>query len=52
MVSLDPRTQPQWKITGTKRFSLWPSVDAHTGRKRCHFIIRDGKTVWAHDKDK
>lgn len=50
MVSLDSRTKPHWKIGESRKLTLWPSVDAKTGSRRCHYIIRDGKTVWVHDK--
>lgn len=50
MVSLDRQTKPHWRITGSSRLTLWPSVDAHTERRRCHYIIRDGRTVWVHDR--
>ncbi len=51
MVSLDKRTKPHWQITGSERLTLSPSVDAMTDRRRCHYIMRNGKIIWVHDRE-
>jgi hypothetical protein len=50
MVTLDNRSKPHWRITGNRRLTLLPSVDAYTGRRRCHFIVRDGRIIWVHER--
>jgi hypothetical protein len=51
MVTLDSHHSPHWRISKDMRLSLWPSVDATFARKRCHYIIRNGMTIWVHDKE-
>ncbi|MHB1643820.1 MAG: DUF6527 family protein [Acidithiobacillus sp.] len=47
MVTLDVAHQPHWTIKGDLLLTLWPSVDDHTAGRRCHYIIRNGRTLWA-----
>lgn len=47
MVSLDPRNKPNWRLLSTRRLTVSPSIDAWRGGSRCHYFIRDGRTVWA-----
>lgn len=49
MVPLDRRIRPHWRIIEGSRLSLWPSVDAVTERGRCHYVIRNGRTLWVPD---
>lgn len=46
MVTLDPSHQPHWTVTGSLFLTLWPSVDDRTAGTRCHYIIRNGRTLW------
>lgn len=52
VVSLDARNRPYWRVTADKRVSLWPSIDSMTDGKRCHFVIRNGTTIWVKDKER
>ena len=49
VVSLDPRTRPHWKLTSSSKLSLWPSVDAWRGARRCHYVVKDGRILWVKD---
>jgi Family of unknown function (DUF6527) len=46
MVNLDAHNRPYWRATGKERLSLWPSIDAWRGKKRCHYVVKDGKIFW------
>lgn len=46
LVPLDRAKKPHWRIEGTSKVSLFPSVDALRGNVRCHYIIRNGRTQW------
>lgn len=48
MVTLDAAHRPHWAVTGGFFLSLWPSVDDYTAGRRCHYIIRNGSTLWVH----
>lgn len=48
MVTLDTAHRPYWTVTGGFFLNLWPSVDDRTAGRRCHYIIRNGRTHWAH----
>jgi len=51
MVTLDVTHTPHWKITGASSLSLWPSIDYQTRSRRCHYIVRNGRTLWVHDHE-
>jgi len=38
--------RPAWHLASVGRPTLFPSVDAHTGERRCHFWIRKGRITW------
>jgi hypothetical protein len=38
--------RPAWQLATGRRPTLFPSVDAHTGQRRCHFWIRKGRITW------
>lgn len=46
VVSLDPRNRPHWKLSNAQKLSLWPSIDAWRGKRRCHYVIKDGRVRW------
>lgn len=46
MVSLDPRNRPFWRLTGSSKLTLSPSIDAFRGKKRCHYVVKDGRIRW------
>lgn len=52
MVSLDPRNRPCWRVSATRRLTVTPSIDAWRGGTRCHFFIRDGRTVWSSTRER
>jgi hypothetical protein len=49
MVTLDSGHRPHWKLLGQKKLSVMPSIDYCAPGRRCHYFIKDGKTVWAKD---
>jgi hypothetical protein len=49
MVSLDSAHRPHWRLDSFGKLTLWPSVDYHTGRMRCHYFIRQGRVDWVRD---
>ncbi len=49
MVSLDPLHSPHWTLLKGKPLSVSPSIDYQTAKKRCHYFIRRGKTIWTDD---
>lgn len=49
MLTLERQHKPHWRLAANARLTLVPSVDALQKHKRCHYIIRDGKTHWVHD---
>jgi hypothetical protein len=46
IVSLDPRNRPHWKVSNAQSLSLRPSIDAWRGKRRCHYVIKDGRVRW------
>jgi hypothetical protein len=50
LLNTDPRRRPAWRLAGTHPLSIAPSID-YGGEQRCHYFIRDGKTLWAKDSD-
>jgi hypothetical protein len=46
LIPLDKAKKPHWRVSGTSRVSLTPSVDAFRGRVRCHYVINEGGTKW------
>ncbi len=47
LLRLHPRPGRRvWRLTTDSRPTLFPSVDAHTGERRCHFWIRKGRITW------
>jgi hypothetical protein len=49
MLNLDSARHPVWRVLSSKPLSLRPSIDDLTAERRCHFWIRDGRTVWVHN---
>jgi hypothetical protein len=50
VVPLDPKNRPFWKVLAAQRLTLNPSVDAFQGKKRCHYIVSNGRVHWVKDK--
>lgn len=49
MLTLDRTHNPHWEITNFTKLSIWPSVDYGDAEKRCHYVIRHGRTYWVKD---
>ena len=54
MLNLDQRRRPAWRVAVARRwrYTIIPSVDALAHGRRCHYHVRDGKTVWVADSDR
>lgn len=46
LISLDRGHFPHWVIANTSKLSLYPSVDYKTPSRRCHYFVKNGRTVW------
>ena len=49
MVNLDNLRPPAWRLDAVRPLTIHPSIDDITKGRRCHFLIRGGKVVWALD---
>lgn len=49
MIPLDNSHDPHWTLRSKKPLTIYPSVDFRTHQKRCHYFIRGGRVLWAHD---
>jgi len=49
MVNLDPARRPTWALQSASPLTLSPSIDDHSGARRCHFFVKQGRIRWAHD---
>ncbi len=51
MLNLDEARYPAWRVVRKDRGALTvaPSVNYYDGKRRCHYFVRAGKTVWAGD---
>lgn len=52
MVALDNRVRPHWAVRNVHPFTLYPSIDAQTSGRRCHYVIVRGRIVWVPVKKK
>jgi hypothetical protein len=50
MLNADNNRRPFWRMIRSDPLTIWPSVDFQ-GNRRCHYSIRNGRTVWARDSD-
>ena len=50
MITTDPLHYPSWRIIQNKNLTVSPSVDFRTKKMRCHYFIKNGKTVWVKDE--
>lgn len=51
MLNGDHARRPFWRITSSRPLSISPSVDFRGSDRRCHYFIRNGRTMWAKDSD-
>lgn len=51
LLPLDARQRRHWRLRPGARLTLWPSIDAVNGARRCHYFITNGRTVWARDEE-
>jgi hypothetical protein len=51
MLNIDPGREPAWRIDLTRRHrvTIRPSVDFADGRRRCHYVVDDGRIRWTRD---
>lgn len=49
MLNLDPSRRPVWRMTSTNPLTLRPSVDSVENKRRCHFVISNGRVLWVRD---
>lgn len=52
MLNGDHSREPFWRIASLHRLSISPSVDYRGTERRCHYFIRNGRTMWAKDSDR
>lgn len=52
MVTLERLHKPHWKLMPGERLTLSPSVDAFRNGRRCHYVIRNGRTLWVRDEER
>lgn len=51
-INLSGARNPTWRVRESEHGpSLFPSVDARTDFRRCHFWLRDGRAQWALDDE-
>jgi hypothetical protein len=48
MLNTDRQRYPAWRVdlVSLDRLTLSPSVDAHDDKRRCHYLVRNGRIVW------
>jgi len=46
MINLDPAHYPCWTVSTDKDLTISPSIDYQTAKRRCHYFIKRGRTVW------
>lgn len=51
MLNLDSSRLPHWRITNVKKLTVTPSIDWHGKGASCHYFIRNGRVVWACERD-
>lgn len=49
LIPLERSKKPHWRLAEGDRMTLSPSVDAVWRGRRCHYVIRSGKTIWIND---
>jgi hypothetical protein len=49
LLNLDATRRPRWTVTATSPLTIYPSVDDASSTRRCHFLIRAGRVIWARD---
>ena len=50
--ALNIATGPSWTTDVRPTLSVFPSVDATTRGRRCHYFIRRGRTIWIRDQER
>ena len=48
LLNADRGRHPAWRLVREDPLTIAPSID-YLGDQRCHYFIRDGKTLWAKD---
>ena len=50
MLNLDKTRRPFWRVTSEEPLSIRPSVDALYGKRRCHYVVSNGRVIWVHER--
>jgi Family of unknown function (DUF6527) len=50
LLNLVSHRWPAWTVTASllHGITIHPSVDTHHHGRRCHYLIRAGRTIWVH----
>jgi Family of unknown function (DUF6527) len=52
MLNADASRKPYWRLDKKIPPSIAPSVDYRGNDRRCHYFIRNGRTVWTKDNSR
>lgn len=52
LVPVDPQSRPHWTVRALRPMTLFPSIDAKTDGRRCHYVIIRGRIVWVPPREK
>jgi hypothetical protein len=50
MLNLDKTRRPFWRVTSEEPLSIRPSVDAVYRKRRCHYVVSNGRVIWVHER--
>ena len=51
LITLDREHYPHWRIDDQRKLTVSPSVDFRSYERRCHYLLKQGKVVWVHEKE-
>lgn len=49
MLNTDRARSPYWSTTVEGQLTIAPSIAYYQGKRPCHYFIRKGRVVWAHE---
>ena len=50
MLNTDRSRYPYWSTNVKGPLTISPSVDYHEGKRRCHYFVHKGRTVWGYKR--
>ncbi len=50
MLNTDKARSPYWSVTGKGPLTISPSIDYYEEKRRCHYFVRKGRIIWAHER--